>query len=140
MDELFYIASIKHTARDHEHITFWGPGQCGYTMVIGDHIGRYGIDEARRLNDGYDTLAVPVGVVEAWLSPEPYYLAGTSTNVLRWYDQRGPVVDNTLRNWRRLVDSALDGRKLEVKPAHCTRKRRSFSLADLQASIARVAA
>lgn len=99
--ERFYIASLKHTHKDHEHIVFWGKNHCGYTPVVGDYIGEYTLSEALEMNDGVDFIAVPVEVVQSVVSPEPYLKPER-----RFYDQRGPVVDNTRAKWNALVASA----------------------------------
>ena len=122
----FYIASIKHTSSEEEHITWWGPDGRGYTPVVGERIGEYQAAEAAKLNDGYDTLAVPVAVVKDLLSPEPYF-RNYKGMAAKFYDQHGPVVDNTQENWRMLV--AASGAKLQIKPSHYRRKtRHSFAL------------
>jgi len=108
----FYIASLKHTHNHDEHICFWGPNWAGYTPVIGDHIGEYDEEMAAKLNDGEDCVAIPVDAVKALLSPEPYYKPGA-----RFYDQRGPVVDNTRKNWNALITASLKaGRRDGAKP------------------------
>lgn len=119
----FYIASIKHTHKGDEHITFWARFERGYTPVIGAHAGRYCFGEASSLNDGLDYIAVPANVVESLLSPEPYWKPGA-----RFYDQRGPVIDNTRANWNRLFAASLkDGRETDkIKPEVFRGKRKSF--------------
>lgn len=127
----FYIASLKHTNKGHEHITFWGPDCCGYRLVIAEGTGRYSLDEAMRLNNGIDYIAVPVEAVKELLSPEPYFrnYVGVAARV---YDTPGPVVDNTRANWNRLIANSLkDGRTAEkVKPEPFRGTRRSFALAE----------
>lgn len=126
-DQLFYIASIKHTASHDEHIDWWGKNHCGYTPVVGDSIGEYTLDEARKLNNGLDHLAVPVDAVKALCSPEPYYRPHKPA---RFYDQPGPVVDNTRANWNRLIAASLaEGRTTKPKPEVFKGARRSFDLA-----------
>lgn len=109
----YYIASIKHTGREHEHIAWWGKDRRGYTPVVGDHIGEYGIEDAAGLNDGLDCIAVPVDSVKAVLSPEPYF---RPTNPARFYDQRGPVVENSRAVWNRLIAASLPGGGRQQKP------------------------
>jgi hypothetical protein len=117
--ENFYIASLKHTNKNHEHIVWWQKNHSGYTPVIGDYVGEYSADEARELNDGLDCIAVPVAVVQSLLSAEPYYkLEG------RAYDQRGPVVDNTRALWNLLIASAKPSQR--PKPRPFRGKRRLF--------------
>lgn len=121
----FFIASLKHTNKGHEHIVFWQRFECGYTPVLGVYAGRYCFAEAAALNDGQSCIAVPLHVVESVLSPEPYWKPGA-----RFYDQRGPVVDNTRGNWNRLIEGSLkDGRHVaKVKPIPFRGRRRSFAL------------
>jgi len=108
----YYIASLKHTHRYHEHITFWGPDRRGYTPVFGDFIGQYDLNDAVTLNDGMDFIAVPVDAVMALQSPEPYRKPGA-----RLYDQRGPVIDNSRANWNALIGASLQcGRTHKPKP------------------------
>ena len=118
----YYIASLKHTNKGHEHITFWGPLHRSYTVVIGDCIGNYDEAEAATLNDGFDCLAVPVALVERLQSPEPYYKPGA-----RFYDQRGPVVDNTRSKWNSLIAGSFQaGRTYKPKPEPFRGKRRAI--------------
>lgn len=107
----YYIASLKHTHKHSEHIVFWGTNHSGYTQVVAEHAGTYTLEEAVKLNDGVDTLAVPVEAVRALLSPEPYYKVGA-----RLYDQRGPVVDNSRKNWNLFTKNSL-ARGLIMHPA-----------------------
>jgi hypothetical protein len=129
-DQLYYIASPKHTIRDHEHITFWGPDHRGYVLVVKDgHTGAYKLAEAERLNDGLSCIAVPIAAVKALLSPEPYYRRANG-EAARFYDMPGPVVDNTRANWNRLIAASLPtGRQYKPKPEVHRRVRRSFALA-----------
>ena len=119
----WYIASLKHTNKGHEHITWWAHFHCGYTPVIGDHIGGYVYGEAVSLNDGFDCIAVPVEAVVALQSAEPHFRPHAPA---RFYDQRGPVVDNTRANWNKLIAASLEfGRHYKPKPEVFRGKRRS---------------
>ena len=123
----YYIASVKHTSCEHEHIIFWGKDHCGYTPVVGDYIGAYPLSEAVRLNDGMDCVAVPVEEVRALLSAEPYFDCNGSP--VRFYDQRGPVVDNTVENWSSLIGACLkEGMVRRPKPKIHRKRRNSFAL------------
>lgn len=127
--QMFYIASLKHTGKCDEHITFWAKDHRGYTPVVGDHIGEYELSDAQKLNDGLDHLAIPVGFVKSIVSPEPYWKPGA-----RFYDQRGPVVDNTRAIWNKLIKASLPDAKKAAKPKPCVHRgaRRSFSWNDAE--------
>lgn len=127
----FYIASLNHTGREDQFITFWGWFHRGYTPVIGKHMGCYCFGEAVALNDGINTLAVPVEVIEAIAMPEPFFAC--QGRVTRWFDQRGPVVRNTKGNWKAMLAASFpDGRRVAaVKPEVCTRKAHWFILEDV---------
>lgn len=130
MSEIHYcIASLKHTSKRHEHITFWGPNHRGYVLAITDErVGQYTAEYVRKfgLNDGESCLAVPLAYVRELLSPEPYYvLNGTP---VRFYDTPGPVVNNTRANWNKLIDGALEGVVIKPKPEVFRGQRRSYAL------------
>lgn len=128
--DLFYIASLKHTGKEHEHITWWGVDHRGYTPVLGEYAGQYTQVEAARLNDGLDCIAVPVEAVKTLMSSEPYY---RPHDPARFYDQRGPVVDNSRANWNRLIALSLKvGRAYVPKPTVFRGTRRAFSMRQLR--------
>lgn len=108
----YFIASLIHTQREHEHITFWRAEWNGYTPVLGEQVGEYEEDQALELNDGHDSIAVPVDAVRAIQSPEPCYKSGA-----RFYADPGPVVENNRTNWNRLFAARLaKGRKEMIQP------------------------
>jgi hypothetical protein len=122
----FYIASLTHTGREHEHIGWWGKNWRGYTPVVGDYVGEYELADAVRLNDGEISIAVPIAVVRTLLTPEPYF---RPANPARWYDQRGPVVLNNRTNWNALISASLaEGRQHRPKPDPFRGARRAFAL------------
>lgn len=123
----YYIASLKHTNKGHEHITFWGPAHRGYTMVFGDYMGQYSEAEAVKLNDGESYIAVPVESAAQLMSPEPYWKPGA-----RFYDQRGPVIDNTREKWNALIAASMQaGRTHKPKPEPFRGKRRAIFVAEV---------
>lgn len=137
---LFYIASLKHTSKTHEHITFWGPNYRGYVLAItAGHVGAYTaefIDADEHLNDGVCCLAVPATEVEKLLSPQPYFRNYRGVAV-RFYDTPGPVVDNTRANWKQLIAVALPlGVGVKPKPEVFRGTRRSFAVYDASAQAA----
>ena len=118
----YYIVSLKHTYHHHEHISFWGKDHRGYTMVFGDHMGKYDEAEAVKHNDGESYIAVPCEAIESLLSPEPYWKPGA-----RFYDQRGPVIENTRANWNSLIAASIQlGRTHKPKPEVFRGKRRAI--------------
>jgi hypothetical protein len=128
----YYIASLKHTHKGHEHITWWATNHCGYTPVLSDRAGRYCYGEARELNDGRDYIAVPCDAVKKLQAPEPYWKPGA-----RFYDQRGPVVNNTRANWNALLAARLlpEGYQHKPKPEPYRGARRAiYTAEDLQAA------
>ena len=124
---MYYIASLKHTHSGHEHITWWGRMYLGYTPVVGDYCGEYVYGYAVDLNDGYSHIAVPVDAVDKLISPEPYYKLAANDITRRFYDQRGPVVENTRANWTALIAASLThGRMYKPKPEVFNGKRRAI--------------
>lgn len=130
---MFMIASLKHTHKGHEHITFWGPDYRGYVLAITDgHVGTYSAEfiakDGGHLNDGESCIAVPVDDVKALLSPEPYY-RNSRGEAARFYDTPGPVVDNTRANWNRLFAASMtEHRRCKPKPEMFRGTRRSFAI------------
>lgn len=125
----YIIASLKHTYKDREHITFWGPNSCGYILAITDErVGKYPEAEVQgHLNDGIDCIAVPVEAVKALLSPMPFF--ALNGKAVRLYDTPGPVVDNTRANWNRLIAASLPRNSgVKPKPEVFRGKRRSFAI------------
>lgn len=128
----FYIASLKHTNKHHEHITFWGPDYRGYVIAITDErIGRYSTEyiaqDFGHLNDGESCIAVPAEVVKSLLSATPYYV-GYKGIPAQFYDTPGPVVDNTRANWNRLIAASMtEHRRVKPKPEVFRGQRRSFA-------------
>lgn len=59
----FYILSIKWS-EGRECLTWWQPHSSGYSMLL-ENAGTYSAEEAAQLNDGVNTLAIPVEAVDA---------------------------------------------------------------------------
>ena len=128
---LYYIASLNHTHKHHEHIVWWGPNHCGHTSVLGEHTGKYTAGEAAKLNDGRDCLAVPEDVVRDLDAPEPYFKTRKGA-LIRFYDQRGRVVENSPTNWAILVERHMPSADLVVRKPEVFRgkRRAAFTLPD----------
>lgn len=68
----YLIASLKHTNKCHEHITFWGRFNRGYTPVVGAYAGRYCYEhahEARAALVAWDGVGHPPG---PWIKCKGY--------------------------------------------------------------------
>jgi hypothetical protein len=125
-EQRYYIASLKHTGKEHEHITWWKSDHRGYTPVS-ERAGEYTAMEAADLNDGFDCIAVPVEAVKALQSPTPFYYRSNG-EAHQFYDYAGAVVNNTRANWNRLIAAAMPGQKYKPKPEIHRKQRRSFAL------------
>ena len=105
----FYIASVTHTHREHQYVTFWRPEDQGYAWPL-SWSGRYTeeqvLDSLEYYNDGWHTIAIPVDVVQRLAVP-PF--KGTIDG------DAGPVVMNTLENWKVLQDAVVWQPGHEVK-------------------------
>lgn len=132
-EQSYYIASLKHTNKHHEHITFWGPNYRGYVIAItDDRVGSYSAEyiaeDFGHLNDGESCIAVPAEVVKSLLSPTPYF-ADYKGVARPFYDIPGPVVDNTRANWNRLISASMkEHQRVKPKPEVFRGTRRSFAL------------
>ena len=104
------ILSLNHTYKHEEHIQFWGPEHFGYTPVL-SRAGHYNDDEAAKLNDGLDCIAVDFDFALTLAIPTPFYRPG-----LQFYDVAGPVIENRRANWMALNNASFGlGRKV-LKP------------------------
>lgn len=95
----YLLVSVKHSPKRDPYITFWRPGNSGYTWPL-KSAGQYDEEDVRR-NPGYynnfcDTFPVPVSLAYelAIPKPKPGLIDGDA----------GPVVQNTIENWKRLKE------------------------------------
>lgn len=72
MSAQYYLLSLKHGYVGNSH-QWWGPNSCGYTPNL-DAAGVYSESEAREIQDGFNTFAVPVA--EARRASEPHVTRG----------------------------------------------------------------
>lgn len=105
----FYIASVKHTHKAHDYITFWRPEDKGYAWPL-SWSGKYNEEQVAEgrawYHNGEDSIAVPVQVVEKLgVPPKP----GMVDNDV------GPVVLNTRDNWNTLIAGVLQPPSQAVK-------------------------
>ena len=104
----YLIAHIGHTHKEHEHVTWWKPDSCGYTICI-DKAGLYSEDEARRNCSNGSCIAVPRSVAEQFAKSTPYYRR-SDRSLNKLYDG-GPhrVVPNAREPWQYLLSGRLSG-------------------------------
>lgn len=119
--QMYYLASLKHTNKGHEHIVFWGKNHCGYTPVIGNYIGAYSFMEAMEISDGIDTIAFPVEVASTLIVPEP-----RMKNGLKFYDQVGSCILNDELSWAFIIQNGIyQPPTKKIKPEYFKGKRRT---------------
>jgi len=91
----YYIASIRHTQKQHRYITFWRPENAGYCWPL-SWAGEYTPEQVREQFAYYNSerdMAVPVDAVKRFaLPPAP----GDVDN------DAGPVVPNNPAIWHAL--------------------------------------
>lgn len=102
----YLIAHIGHTGKHHEHVCWWKPDGCGYTICV-DKAGRYSAEEAASICnvDHSVCIAVPVEAVEPLARSTPYYRLSNGT-LGKLYDG-GPhrPVPNNRGCWTALIAS-----------------------------------
>lgn len=98
----YLIAHIGHTTKWCEHVTWWRPDSCGYTVCI-DKAGLYGEDEARSIASSGLCIAVLKADAEPLARTTPYYRLGNG-NLARLYDggDHRPV-PNSREAWKVLL-------------------------------------
>lgn len=111
----YLIAHIGHTNKHHEHVTWWKPESCGYTICI-DRAGRYSENEARDICQHGSCIAVRVQAVEPLARTTPYYRQ-SGGRLAKLYDG-GPYrpVENKAQAWRHLLSNRLLCSKTTERP------------------------
>lgn len=123
----YLIAHIGHTIKSHEHVTWWKPNSCGYTICI-DAAGLYDEAEARNIcRVGY-CIALPKVLAEEVARSTPYYRRRNGS-LNKLYDG-GPhrVVPNALPEWKHLLAGRLGGCAHPQKPTPIGVKARAIYL------------
>lgn len=124
----YLIAHIGHTLKSHEHVTWWKPDSCGYTICI-DKAGRYSEDEARSICQYGSSIAVRVQAVESLARSTPYFRRSDG-KLAKLYDG-GPhrPVENDAQAWRHLLSNRLLCSKTTERPTSmASSKRRAIYL------------
>lgn len=122
----YLIAHIGHTIKSHEHITWWKPAHCGYTICI-DKAGVYSEDEARRICENESRCIAVLKVhAEAFARSTPYYRKSDGT-LAKLYDG-GPhrPVPNSQEAWKHLLAARLSGCAHPIKPTSIGARGRSI--------------
>jgi hypothetical protein len=115
----FLIAHIGHTLKTNEHVYWWKPESCGYTICV-DKAGRYTEDEARRICQHPSCIVVRVLVAESIARTTPYYR--TSNGTLAGLYDGGPhrPVENSAMVWRHLLNNRLLCSNTTTRPTPMT--------------------
>ena len=111
----YLIAHIGHTAKHNEHVCWWKPDSCGYTICI-DKAGRYSEAEAASICRTGECIAVRAQAVEGLAHSTPYYRQ-TNGTLAKLYDG-GPhrPVPNELQAWRHLLNNRMLFSKTTQRP------------------------
>lgn len=109
----YYILSLKWTRKREPYVSFWRPNNAGYCWPLewaGVYTSEQIADAPRYYNDGENTLAVPVGVVEGLTVIDH---KGKADPVSRLTGQRGRCVPFTAKNMGILRAAALPTQPVE---------------------------
>ena len=111
----YLVAHIGHTTKSNNHITWWKPESCGYTICI-EKAGRYSEAEAKAICNDPRCIAVPYEVALSISKPTPYYRR-SSGDLSRMYDGgEHVVVRNQKDEWAKLLDNRLHNGVKTNKP------------------------
>lgn len=115
-EELYYIASLRHTRKADDFITFWRADNAGYAWPL-QWAGQYNRASVEAEMDYYHngdrSIAVPVGVVSSLAVPPASGKVDGDT---------GPVVMNTAENWKALIAAMICAPAIPPKPEIFTKK------------------
>ncbi|CAN7191229.1 hypothetical protein [Acidovorax sp. LjRoot117] len=102
----YLIAHVGHTGKSDEHICWWKPNSCGYTICV-DKAGRYSEAEARTICTTSECIAVPLDDAVKLARSTPYYRQPNGT-LAKLYDG-GPhrPVENSSKAWSSIKLAAL---------------------------------
>jgi hypothetical protein len=111
----YLIAHIGHTIKDHEHITWWKPNGCGYTVCI-DKAGLYPEQHALDICRYGLCVAVPKAVAELDARSTPYFRRSDGRLAKLYDGDHHRVVPNSLGAWKHLLSGRLPGCSHPDKP------------------------
>lgn len=123
----YLIAHIGHTTKSSEHVCWWKPNSCGYTICI-DKAGRYSDAEARSICQHGECVAIPVTAAEALARTTPYFRRPNG-NLDKLYDG-GPhrPVPNSRETWGAIMAATIISTPRWSKPTPIGAKARSIYL------------
>ena len=123
----YLIAHIGHTANHCEHVTWWKPDSCGYTVCI-NKAGLYSEAEAHRICQSGLCIAVRKQEVTPLARSTPYYRMSNG-DLSKLYDG-GPhaVVPNGRNEWKVLIGAAMNCGTKPDKPTPIGAKARAVYL------------
>ena len=129
----YLIAHVGHTHKHDEHICWWKPDSCGYTICV-DKAGRYSEKEAKVICASSKCMAVPIQAATDLARSTPYYRTPNGT-LAKLYDG-GPhrPVDNRPKEWASLKAQALVIGKYAKPTPMAVSKQRSIYLGDERAA------
>lgn len=124
---LYLIAHIGHTTKSSEHICWWKPDSCGYTICI-DKAGLYSQEEASSICVSGLCIAVTKQVAQDLSRGTPYFRRSNG-ELERLYDGgEHTVVPNTKEAWRTLLAWRLTTNQKTEKPTPIGAKARAIYL------------
>lgn len=102
----YLIAHVGHTGKLDEHICWWKPNSCGYTICT-DKAGRYTEEEAQSICASSECIAVEVSIAVQLARTTPYYRQ--SNGLLGKLYDGGPhfPVENSRRCWDEIKLAAI---------------------------------
>lgn len=124
----YLIAHIGHTTKSCEHITWWKPESCGYTVCI-DKAGVYDEAEARSICSSTSLcIAVRKQDVSPFARSTPYFRKSNG-DLGKLYDGGShAVIPNDRIEWKALMGAAIDCGQKPGKPTPIGVKARAVYL------------
>lgn len=127
MAALYLIAHIGHTIKSHEHVCWWRPDSCGYTICI-DKAGQYSEDQARRICSDSRCIAVTKQTAATVSRGTPFYRKSNGDLAPLYDGADHVVVPNSRQAWDHLLANALAGCAKPDKPTPIGVKARAIYL------------
>lgn len=124
----YLIAHIGHTTKHYEHIVWWKPDSCGYTICI-DKAGEYSEEEARGILESGLCMAVPREVAEVFARSHPYYRRENGGLAPLYDGTNHRPVPNSMEAWAHIKANTLPlPHRGAIKPTTIGRRARAIYL------------